>query len=343
MIGYPLCLLSYSMLNIKYNLIPFNELVVNLDRLSRFKLPENSFPRVFYSIVLKYLINPKYSKNDILNEDVSLVSEIVKQIWNDSVDKCCKSLNINTEINSAIKTLIKNTFKNIDDKTSVLIKTNLNIAPILEKINYENAPLNLKFLIKLNELGNIFSFNQIRENFSLCFPVSKLLIVEGITEEILLPVFADKLGKNFNKNGIFVLGAGGKSKSPPLYLNLKDKLKIPVILLFDYDAKDICANLESHLLKKDKCILIEKGEFEDILPVNLIKRTLNKEYLPATPLKSNDFSKQNKMCVNIENFFRTRHVGEFKKSKFAKMLVQNVKYKTDITEDIEKIIFSIYS
>ncbi len=325
--------------SIKYNLLSFDELVINLDRLSRFKLPEESFPRVFYSIILKHLIEPRLSKNDIENQKAEFIAKTVKLIWNDSVSKVCKIRSNSNFPNIALKSLIKNTFKNIDERTKIFLNTDLNIASVLKNLNYEQIPLNLKFLMKLLEHENDgMTFEYIREKYSLCFPVEKLLIVEGITEEILLPVFADKLKKNFNKNGIFILGAGGKSKSPSLYLKLKNRLKIPVIMLFDEDAKEICTNLKDILLKKDKYILIEHGEFEDILQINLIKRALNNEYLPAVPLNISDLRKSEKMCNNIEAFYRTRHLGEFKKSKLAKIIAQNVKYETDITEEIKKII-----
>ena len=160
----------------------------------------------------------------------------------------------------------------------------------------------------------------------------------GITEEILLPVFANKLDSNFDELGIYILGAGGKSKSPSLYLKLRDKLKIPVILLFDSDAKEICEVLNKSLLKKDKTILIEQGEFEDILSLNTIKRSLNTEYKPATPLQIDELRIKDKMCDNIDLFYKTRHLGEYKKSKVAKIIAENIKYDTDISIEIKKII-----
>ena len=176
---------------------------------------------------------------------------------------------------------------------------------------------------------------------SLLFPIRKLLIVEGITEEILLPVFASKLKSDFNKNGIYILGAGGKSKSPNLYINLKDKLKIPVILLFDSDAKEICNILKQNIYPKDKILIIEKGEFEDILSVNLIKRALNNEYETVLPVIKKDLLLFPKMCSNLEYLYRTRQLGEFKKAKFAKIISQNIRYKTDITDEIKNLIFNI--
>ena len=122
---------------------------------------------------------------------------------------------------------------------------------------------------------------------------------------------------------------------------MKEKVKIPIILLFDSDAIEICNVLNKTLLNKDKIIIITQGEFEDILSLNLIKRTLNTEYEPASKLLIDDLRVVNKMCDNIELFYRTRHLGEFKKSKFSKIIAENIKYETDITEEIKNIIFSI--
>ena len=278
----------------KYKLLTKEELVINLDRLSRFKLPEYSYNRVFSDIILKALISPNFSKTEIENTDAKYLSKIVKEIWNKSVQKhfdCLKDNNIGLNV---LQLCINQTFKNINERTKVLINTELEISQILENIKYDTSVLNLKFLIKSHQLFKnkekitVSDLIQIREQYSLCFPVEKLLIVEGITEEILLPVFADKLNNNFNKKGIYVISAGGKSKSPSLYLKIKEKVKIPVVLLFDLDAKEICTSLSNQLLKKDKYILLSKGEFEDILSENLIKRALNAEYEPISPLSISD-------------------------------------------------------
>ncbi len=326
--------------NFKYKLLSFEELVISLDRLSRFKLPEESYFRVFSNIITKCLIFPKLSKTEIEKMSAKELSSMTEEIWNESVKKIFGK--INKKNNSKIlKFLTKESFKNLDDKTKTLIDTDLCINPILEAIDYESAALNLKFLIecyKLKSKKEIIE-KSIRKN--LLFPVRKLVIVEGITEEILLPEFASKLGQDFKKKGIYILGAGGKSKSPSLYLRMKNKLNIPVILLFDSDANEIYNLLNQILLKKDKSIIIQSGEFEDILSKNLIKRALNNEYEVVSPLLISDLSINNKMCDNIQEFYRSRHLGEYKKSKVSKIIAENIKYKTDITNEIKDIIYQI--
>ena len=332
---------------IKYKLLSFEELVINLDRLSRFKLPDETYSRVFHNIIYTKLIYPKYSKLDIDTIDPKIIKNIVEEIWNKSVEKLFSSQNINITPNIALKNTIDNTFKNINERTKIYIKAKLNFSSILENIDYETSPINLKFLIKVNKEFstkrkiNIDDLKFLRNKYSLLFPINKLIIVEGITEEILLPAFANKMKSNFNKNGIFILGAGGKSKSPSLYIKIKNQIKIPIVFLFDYDAKEICSYLTNNIEEKDKTILIEKGEFEDILSINLLKRALNDEYKPATPILKDELHIYNKMCENIENFYRTRHLGEFKKAKLSKIIAKNIKYDTDLTDEIKKIIYNI--
>jgi hypothetical protein len=47
------------------------------------------------------------------------------------------------------------------------------------------------------------------------------------------------------------------------------------------------------------------------------------------------------MCSNIEYFYRTRKLGEFKKAKFSKLIAENIKYNSDITDEIQKLINQI--
>lgn len=330
----------------KYKMLTVDELVINLDRLSRFKLPEYSYFRVFSSIIQKNLISPKYTKSELETLSPEIISSIVKKIWNKSVQNIWGKSNSFDSAYKAQKMLINQTYKNIDEKTSVLIKTVLRFSEILNSLSYNDLPKNLKFLKKVSATysDSNFAFKdliQLRDEHALEFPISRLIIVEGITEEILLPVFANKLGVNFDEKGIYILGAGGKSKSPSLYFELKDKIKIPISILFDDDAKDIVDVLNTNLLKKDKSVLIQKGEFEDILSLNLIKRSLNSEYEPAVPVSKSELLLHSRMCKNLEDFYRTRHLGEFKKAKLSKILAENIKYDTDVTSDIKCLIKSL--
>ena len=124
--------------NIKFKYLTFDELVINLDRLSRFKNPEESFYRVFSEIIFKCLITPKYSKNEIDNLSPEVISNIILKIWNESVKKLFGTKK--KEINNILENHINYAFKNYDERTKIFISTKLIITPILEKLDYNNIP-----------------------------------------------------------------------------------------------------------------------------------------------------------------------------------------------------------
>lgn len=327
---------------LKFKNLTLDELIISLDRLSRFKLPEISYKRVIFSVISKKLIIPKYSVSELDNLSADDLVRLFEIIWNTSVfaifGKKYKQMS-----SKSLEYLSKVTFKNLDEETKIFIKAKIILEPILKSIDYKSAPCNLKYLIKTYNAKNYSEILSIIKKYKLKFPIKKLLIVEGITEEILLPVFAYKLGMNFDDLGIFILGAGGKSKSPSIYIELKDKLNIPVVLLFDKDAVEIAEQLKKIILPKDKILLLQQGEFEDILSLNLIKRTLNNEYQPVTKLSFSELQQSNRMTVNIEEFYKRRHLGEFKKSKFSKMVSMNIRYRTDISDEIKTLIEQVIS
>ena len=326
---------------IKFKNLTKDELIISLDRLSRFKLPEIAYKRVIYSIISKNLISPKYSKEELNNLPTERVVYLFEKIWNESVYSIYGK-KYKPSSSKALQYLVKSTYKNFDETVILLVKSKIIIEPILSELDYDLSVCNLKYLIKCFNAKNFDEISQLIKKYELKFPIRKLLIVEGITEEKLLPVFAKKLGCDFDKAGIFVLGAGGKSKSPSLYMELKDKLKIPVVFLFDKDAEEIAKSLEKNILSKDKIIVIKQGEFEDILSLNLLKRTLNSEYEPITKLTIEELKQSNRMCENIEEFYKRRHLGEFKKAKLSKMIAENIKYSSDISEEVKSLINQVF-
>ena len=72
--------------NIKYKLLTLDELIISLDRISRFKEPDESYNRVFNLILYKCLISPKLSKTDLESLTKEKLSKYVQIIWNSSVE-----------------------------------------------------------------------------------------------------------------------------------------------------------------------------------------------------------------------------------------------------------------
>ena len=78
-----------------------------------------------------------------------------------------------------------------------------------------------------------------------------VLLVEGETELGALPVFADKLGNNFDANNVFVCFIGGKGAFP-FYQKILNNLDIPYAILCDEDAGS-----KKNIVDYDKKIILD--------------------------------------------------------------------------------------
>lgn len=318
--------------NIKYKTLTQEQLLISADRLTRFKETETKYLRVFKDIIFSNLIEPKIKKIDIEQISNKQIREIAEFIINKSLEQISSTPNDNI-VNSRLCEYEKNTFICNDD-TLDLLNNKINYKALCEIIP-NNCPINLKWLKLLST-----SDNPEKESFQngYKFPIKKLIICEGITEEILLPVFANILGYNFDQNGIQILSAGGKNQVVKMFYQYVEELKIPIFVLLDNDAKPNSLEIVPRLRNCDKIHLLEHGEFEDALPVKLIERTLkyateNISELPITHPDSSD-----RMVHYLEDFFKKRGTHEFKKAEFALMVKENICGLEDVSDEFQKII-----
>jgi len=91
------------------------------------------------------------------------------------------------------------------------------------------------------------------------FFASKIVLVEGPTEEYSLPIYADALPNcAFDPQGISVVECGGKGSMDRLF-RIFNELHIPCFILFDYDK----GNSDGEIIKKSKELLALAGESSD--------------------------------------------------------------------------------
>lgn len=91
------------------------------------------------------------------------------------------------------------------------------------------------------------------------FFASKIVLVEGLTEEYSLPIYADALpGCAFDPHGISVVECGGKEAMDRLY-RIFNELHIPCYMVFDYDN----GNSDKNTIDKSKELLALAGENQD--------------------------------------------------------------------------------
>lgn len=314
----------------KYKKLTQQQIIISIDRLTRFKHPVDKYLRVFKDIIVGNLIEPKFKKQELEALGPQKIKEIVQVIFNLSLGDGDGQLN---------RKLFEYEDKcfNLSDEAKILLDNKLNFKSALELVEGD-LPINLKWLKNLLTQNNSATE---RNQKSLRYPLEKIVIVEGITEEILLPKFAKLMGLDFDKAGVLLISAGGKNQVVKLFYKLVEDLKLPIFILLDKDAKDNTLELKHKLREFDKIHLIEKGEFEDILPLNLIKRAVNSHFKNLHLIKLDDLRQEVTMVKNLENIFKQK--GEFKKAEFAQLVGENIKSEKDLTPEIEMILKDIFS
>lgn len=292
--------------NIKFKLISEDKLLFYLKKLFKFKNPSQKIKKVYLDIINKYLISPKLNLDYYLLNNISETVKIIETIWNSSIYEI---------------------YKTNYDYSDILIK-NLNQIFILnefEKKIFESKII-LEPLIK-------------KSNLNIKIPTTKkLILTEGITEQLLLPRFAHVYGYDFEKNNVELIQAGGKNQVAKYYLNYINFVKIPIVILLDNDAKPIYDILKPKLRKSDKIILLQNGEFEDLLLSSLIKKAINSNFKNVVQIDISDIDKNISKVEALEKLYRVKCLGDFQKGEFAKLIEKNISNKTHLSKSIINIL-----
>lgn len=303
------------------------QIIISIDRLTRFKEPELKYLRVFKDIISSNLIEPKFKKTDLENLDYSEILNYAQKIINSSLDAKNKT---DFSINEKLYEYENSVFK-IDNNVNKLLKNKINYVDIIDLLP-NNLPDNLLYLKSLK--GNF-------KNDGV-FPIKKLILCEGITEEILLPKFAKMCDCDLKENGIYIISAGGKNQVVKYFYNYADSLKIPIFVLLDKDANDNFKEISPRLRNFDKIHLLKSGEFEDLLPESLIIKTL-KYTTENISLPMNNISDYSSNVEFLEEFYRHRGMHEFKKSEFANAVKENISDISDVSSEIKEIFHELNS
>lgn len=326
--------------NIKIKPMTREQLIISVDRLTRFKYTEIKYVRVFRDILISNLIFPKLKKSQIENLSNNELKMLAEYIINYSVEKLGLGISSDCIINQRLYDYENSIFK-LNDNINDLLQNKILYSSIIKLFNNDNnLPLNLRWLKLLLSENDII---QCRKNSSLMFPIERIIITEGITEEILLPVFAKVCGYDFAQNGTYIISAGGKNQVVKLFYQLVDTLKIPLFVLLDSDAVDNLNAIKPKLRNIDSIHLVKCGEFEDLLPVTLIKRTLDYDLKNFSKIEL-EFLKQDMPMVKIlEEIFKEKGLHEFKKAEFAELVASQINSIEDVSSEIIEIINEIKS
>lgn len=341
----------------KYKKIPKDYIKTCIDRLTRFKPVYDKYNRVYEDIINKFLISfaddickPSFVSLEEGVINFSAKYDIVREIFNGSIPFECDSFISDVLACKEAEAFILN------DIEKVFLNSGLNLTGAIKYISDDlNLPKNIRILKLLLEKREAFetgtvTLDILRHENSLLYPVKKLVLTEGATEEILLSEFAQKLGYDFDKEGVLIIGAGGKNQVARKYYKMADEIKLPVFILLDYDAAETKELIVPKLRPKDSIYLIRAGEFEDIISLDLIIKSINANFSNNLHCSISDFDPNLKMTKNLHILFKNKGFGEYKKAEFAKMIknymenslnktndTNNVEITTEIKEIIEKI------
>ena len=293
--------------------------------------------RVFKDILTSNLLFPKFKKAELDKLNYSELKNFAEYIINFSLEQLGYSTESDFSINKYLYEYENSVFK-LDENTQILLQNRINYSAFVNLLKEENNPQNLRWLKAISEKQNI---EQARKEKGLKFPIEEVLIVEGATEETLLPEFARKCGFDFDKEGIYILSAGGKNQVVKLYYALVEKLKLPIFVLLDKDAAQNREYILTKLRDSDKVHLLECGEFEDLLPIELVERTLEYELNNISIIEQEMITTEESMVKNLEEVFKTRGMHEFKKVEFAQMVKRNILTDADISPEIRTIVEEI--
>lgn len=316
----------------KFKKLSEKQIIISIDRLTRFKPTEEKYLRVFKDIIVSNLIEPKIKKNELNNLDYTILRDMAVEIFNSSFENNSNDFSINKILQDYENEVFVNN-KNVN----ILLDNKLDYKSAIKLLDTTDA-LNLKWLMSLNKNDTNKSE---RQEKGFLFPIESVVIVEGITEEILLPQFAKILGFDLLKNGIKIIPAGGKNQVVKLYYSLSEELKLPIFVLLDKDAIENVNTINKKLRKSDSVYLLNSGEFEDLLTKPLILKTINSDLKNFATVSIEDISKDEPMVKILEEIFKEKGLHEFKKAEFAHLVKQQISTENDISDEIKLIIDDI--
>ncbi len=312
------------------------QILISIDRLTRFKSAEVKYLRVYKDIVLHNLIEPSFSKNDLDNMDYEKLRDYAQEVFNFSIKKVFGKISSDLSIN---KELLKyeNSVSYLNDKTINLIDNKFDYKSCIEFIDKKSVPN----LIWIKSIKNNADIKKERQKLGFRFPIEMVILVEGATEETLLPEFAKLCDFDFDKNGVFIIPAGGKNQVVKLYYEICDLLKLPIYILLDKDGVENAKEISHRLKPKDKIHIIECGEFEDLLSNDLVERTLKLAFNNISLINDDIIPSAGHRVEYLEEIFKHRGMHEFKKVEFSQLVKENIHSKSDVTSEIFKIMDEI--
>lgn len=214
------------------------------------------------------------------------------------------------------------------DKSSIWFLTKEKKATKVERVNVNDSQ-NLKEI--LLELG-------IR--MSDVFFADRLLFVEGSTEKEIIPLIAEKLKVDLNRQGVEIIAMRGKDTGKyhiKMWYHIAKNAQLPVFYLFDGDAtKVIDKAREEGFLTDDNCYMLEASDIEDLYPEDITQRVV-KSMVSSIEIEKEDLSPPRKK--KLDRIFEKNSIKDWKVPLGKKVIAEMDKEQIKEVMGEIKVVF----
>jgi len=170
-------------------------------------------------------------------------------------------------------------------------KSDLSNTWIVRKTNMESKIERLKEEADLKKI-----LYELGHKPSDIFFADKILLVEGHTEKVVLPILAKKIGIDLSEYGVSILPTRGKDKGKyhlKMWVEITRNAVVPIFMILDKNAKnELMAIKNQNLIEEDHTYLWEKGNIEDYYPSEIFAKAAIKVIEKDYSIKLSDEDKK---------------------------------------------------
>ena len=273
-----------------------------------------------------------------------MIEELEAHLHPQAQMKIIEALQKETEVQFILSTHSPNLASKV--KLHNLILCNNNLAfPLGEVPNEENEISNIDKYTKLNKDDYKFLERFLDVTKANLFFAKGVILVEGWSEEIILPSIAKRLGYDLTEKEISIVNVGSTAylRFAKIFLrkNADEKLNIPVAIITDLDNRpEVKDNSFCEIKKAKKEKKLKKLE-NDFNGTKVLLSYTNNWTLEWCLYKSESLSKS---FIETVSEFHSGSLGDFKEEKFISKLrkdkghgkIDKVEVSSLLVEKIEK-------
>jgi hypothetical protein len=208
-----------------------------------------------------------------------------------------------------------------------------------------------EFLLTMEALSKAFAEQELllRPDLPASFLPSRILLVEGPTELIVIPHLAQCLNLNFSERGIMLVPAGGANQVMRRYLNFREVVAIPVDCILDGDVAGHADSISEHLRDQDHLYTLSSGEIEEVFSHEQLTQIANaylethKEGSIQAAILDSDWQDNVSKKEALERLWRKRGLGSFDKIGFARAVAKSIRRPAQVPAEMKEIIERIAS